>query len=219
MFYLPDFVPKDGFKLRNVWALWNLVLAGFSLLGVVRTVPYLLWHLNEYGFNFTTCEDSQLWFLRHDETNPTGFWVTLFIYSKIPELVDTLFLVLQKKDVIFLHWFHHVTVLLYCWHAFANWTASGLWFVAMNFSVHSIMYFYYFLAISGFKVSPNKSADDTRAPMAELRGRCERKSKQARALLVHTVRVSTISPAFVAPACKVCRLLSACFVVFSPNNN
>ena len=89
--------------------------------------------------------------MRHDEFNPVGFWVTLFIYSKIPELIDTVFLVLQRKPVIFLHWFHHVTVLLYCWHAFVNWTASGLWFVAMNFSVHSIMYFYYFLSISGYK--------------------------------------------------------------------
>ena len=52
------------------------------------------------------------------------------VYSPLPPdvlFVDTVFLVLQKKPVIFLHWFHHVTVLLYCWHAFANWTASGLW--------------------------------------------------------------------------------------------
>ena len=41
---------------------------------------------------------------------PVGLWVGLFIFSKIPELLDTVFLVLQKKRVIFLHWFHHVTV-------------------------------------------------------------------------------------------------------------
>jgi elongation of very long chain fatty acids protein 6 len=35
--------------------------------------------------------------------------VGLFIYSKIPELMDTVFLVLQKKRVIFLAWFHHTT--------------------------------------------------------------------------------------------------------------
>lgn len=38
-----------------------------------------------------------------------GLWVGLFIYSKIPELLDTVFLVLQKKRVIFLAWFHHTT--------------------------------------------------------------------------------------------------------------
>merc|ERR1711981_528117 len=79
-----------------------------------------------------------------------GLWVGLFIYSKIPELIDTLFLVLQQKKVIFLHWFHHVTVLLYCWHAFYNIVAPGLWFAAMNCSVHSIMYFYFFMTNVGF---------------------------------------------------------------------
>ncbi|GMI21326.1 hypothetical protein TrCOL_g2404 [Triparma columacea] len=151
VFYVPDFMPSKGFNLRRLWAFWNLLLSIFSILGALRTVPYLMTALYEKGFTYTTCADSTTWFLRHDEFNPVGFWVTLFIYSKIPELIDTVFLVLQRKPVIFLHWFHHVTVLLYCWHAFANWTASGLWFVAMNFSVHSIMYFYYFLSISGYK--------------------------------------------------------------------
>jgi elongation of very long chain fatty acids protein 6 len=34
--------------------------------------------------------------------------------------VDTLFIVLRKKPLIFLHWYHHITVLLFCWHAFAT---------------------------------------------------------------------------------------------------
>ena len=43
------------------------------------------------------------------------------------------------QQVIFLHWFHHATVMLYCWHAYHNRVAPGLWFAAMNFLVHSIM--------------------------------------------------------------------------------
>ena len=50
----------------------------------------------------------------------------------------------QRKKVIFLHWFHHTTVLLYCWHAFHHEIAPGIWFAAMNFGVHMIMYSYYF---------------------------------------------------------------------------
>ena len=69
----------------------------------------------------------------------------LFIFSKVPELVDTVFLVLAKKPVIFLHWYHHFTVLLYCWTAYVGRSSAGLYFVAMNFGVHSLMYFYFFL--------------------------------------------------------------------------
>lgn len=50
---------------------------------------------------------------------------------------------LQRKKVIFLHWFHHTTVLLYCWHAFHHEIAPGIWFAAMNYGVHMIMYSYY----------------------------------------------------------------------------
>jgi elongation of very long chain fatty acids protein 6 len=79
----------------------------------------------------------------------TGFWVMLFIFSKIPELVDTLFIVLRKKPLIFLHWYHHVTVLLFCWNAYATGAGSGLYFVAMNFTVHALMYGYYCLQSLG----------------------------------------------------------------------
>lgn len=79
-----------------------------------------------------------------------GLFTALFIYSKLPELLDTVFLVVQKKPVIFLHWFHHCTVLLYCWHAFHHSIGPGIWFAAMNYSVHSVMYLYYFVSIIGY---------------------------------------------------------------------
>ncbi|CAG9571259.1 putative fatty acid elongase [Leishmania major strain Friedlin] len=82
--------------------------------------------------------------------NISGLLCLVFMFSKIPEMLDTAFLVFQKKPVIFLHWYHHVTVMLYCWHAWMSPTSSGLWFVSMNYSVHSIMYFYYFVAACGY---------------------------------------------------------------------
>lgn len=81
-----------------------------------------------------------------------GLWTMLFIFSKIPELLDTAFIVLRKSPLIFLHWYHHATVLLYCWHSYATRSSAGLYFVAMNYGVHAIMYFYYFLAAMGIRV-------------------------------------------------------------------
>lgn len=82
--------------------------------------------------------------------NISGLLCLAFMFSKIPEMFDTAFLVFQKKPVIFLHWYHHTTVMLYCWHAWISPTSSGLWFVCMNFSVHAIMYFYYFICACGY---------------------------------------------------------------------
>ena len=44
--------------------------------------------------------------------------------------------------------YHHVTVLIYCWYSFSEYTAPARWFVVMNFIVHSLMYSYYFLKAS-----------------------------------------------------------------------
>ena len=38
-----------------------------------------------------------------------------------------------------------MTVLLFCWHSYAHENPSGLFFCVMNYFVHAIMYFYYFL--------------------------------------------------------------------------
>jgi elongation of very long chain fatty acids protein 6 len=61
------------------------------------------------------------------------------------ELIDTFFIVIHKKPLILLHWYHHISVLLYCWHAYVTKAPAGLFFVTMNYGVHAMMYFYYFL--------------------------------------------------------------------------
>ena len=68
-----------------------------------------------------------------------GLWTMLFIYSKVPELFDTVFVVLRKKPLIFLHWYHHVSVLLFCWNSYSSRSSAGLFFVVMNYGVHAIM--------------------------------------------------------------------------------
>ena len=146
IFYVPGLLKKP-WRLRTTWAYWNLLLSVFSIIGASRCVPHLFHVLQTKGFEYSVCAEPESYYLH----GRAGTWVSMFIFSKIPELMDTVFLVLQKKPVIFLHWFHHVTVLLYCWHSFTNYTATGLWFTAMNFSVHSVMYTYYFFSISGLE--------------------------------------------------------------------
>jgi len=134
--------PRKPFGLKAPLALWNLLLAVFSFIGAARTVPHLLLLLKSFGVEYTLCRAAMASYA----SGSTGFWVAAFILSKYAELIDTAFLVLRKKPVGFLHWYHHTTVLLYCWHSGSNETPTGIYFAAMNYSVHAIMYFYYFLA-------------------------------------------------------------------------
>lgn len=129
------------FKLVGPLAYWNLALSVFSFMGAFRTVPIVLHLLANLGVEQMVCTPVEdLKWAEHG----TGLWTCAFILSKFPELVDTGFIVLRKKPLIFLHWYHHATVLLYCWHSYVVQSPSGLPFIAMNYSVHALMYLYYF---------------------------------------------------------------------------
>lgn len=80
-------------------------------------------------------------------------WVFLFCLSKIPELLDTYLLCFRKKPIILLHWYHHFTVMLYCWDAWAVIQDNGAWFAGMNLVVHSVMYSYFAAAVLGVRFS------------------------------------------------------------------
>lgn len=128
---------RKAFNVKPLWRLWNLGLSIFSFIGAMRTMPHLLAELYEDGLYITMCGHA----MRYG-VGASGLWTMLFVFSKIPELLDTAFIVLGKKKLIFLHWYHHVTVLLFCWHSYAFRSSAGIWFIAMNYSVHAVMYGY-----------------------------------------------------------------------------
>jgi len=92
----------------------------------------------------------------------------MFIFSKFIEFVDTLFLVLRKKPVSFLHWYHHATVLVFCWHGAKTLTAPGRWFCVMNYGVHAVIYTYFALRTYGFGCPKFISACVTMAQMSQM---------------------------------------------------
>eukprot|EP00299_Pterocystis_sp_00344_P011956 c5663_g1_i3.p1 GENE.c5663_g1_i3~~c5663_g1_i3.p1 ORF type:complete len:158 (+),score=31.16 c5663_g1_i3:41-475(+) len=98
VFAVPSML-KTPWDLRTFNTVWNLALAVFSVCGSYVCLPHLLNTLWTKGFIFTVCVNGQEWYYNGME----GLWMALFMFSKLPELGDTVFLVLQKKDVIFLH--------------------------------------------------------------------------------------------------------------------
>jgi len=125
------------FGLKRAQAVWDLSLAVFSLIGFMRTAPHLLNIIVQHGPVASICWPADKGY----GSGAVGLWTMLFIFSKVPELIDTAFVILRGKPLIFLHWYHHATVLLYCWHSYATRASPGLYFVAMNYGVHALMYF------------------------------------------------------------------------------
>merc|ERR1719162_726923 len=126
------------------FALWNLALSLFSCWGFWHMAWALKRSAATEGLHFTICASTRE-LTRSFTDGPVMLALCLFCFSKIPELGDTVFLVLKGKKVRFLQWYHHTTVLLFCWLALATKYTPGFWFATTNYFVHSVMYMYFFL--------------------------------------------------------------------------
>ncbi|KAF7637695.1 Elongation of very long chain fatty acids protein [Meloidogyne graminicola] len=130
---------RKPFALDQTLFWWNIFLATFSAIGAARM------SINSNSFFYSICIGSYA-------QGVSGYWGDKFAMSKVFEFADTAFIVLRKKPLIFLHWYHHVTVLISTWMMYKDHAASGRWFIAMNYVVHSFMYTYYALRALQFKL-------------------------------------------------------------------
>ena len=131
---------RPAFNLRWPLIFWSLLCCVFSLAGAYRCVPAFIEIIRKGGFYASVCSNEFY------TGKPEAFWTAAFMLYKFPELIDTYFIILRKRKLIFLHWYHHATVLAYGWLTFHWWYAGPGWYGSMNFSVHFIMYGYYALA-------------------------------------------------------------------------
>ena len=137
---------RKPLSLATPLFIWNAGLAVFSIMGSFRLGQEFLELYANGGMYRLSCQNAT--------DSIRAFWTFAFCLSKIAELGDTVFLVLRKRPVIFLHWYHHVTVLMFTWNACAQAAAFGRLFMLMNFTVHSFMYTYY--ALQSIKIRAPK---------------------------------------------------------------
>nr|XP_025950662.1 elongation of very long chain fatty acids protein 3 [Dromaius novaehollandiae] len=137
---------RTGYKLRKALTLWSLGLALFSAIGTHRTWSHMAYILSTEGFRQLVC--GQSYFV----SSTTKFWAYIFVLSKVLELGDTVFIVLRKKRLIFLHWYHHIVTMIYSWFAYKQLAPGSTLFASINFAVHTFMYSYYAMRAAGFWV-------------------------------------------------------------------
>ncbi|KAE9553564.1 hypothetical protein FO519_003204 [Halicephalobus sp. NKZ332] len=145
---------RQALVLKKPLIIWNSALAIFSMVATWRFAEESLYVYNKATFTEAICYSM-------DPRGPAAFWACLFALSKVFELFDTVFLVLRKRPLIFLHWYHHAVVLIYTWHSTTELTAAGRWFIFMNYGVHSIMYTYYALTSMGYRIPKPLAASVT----------------------------------------------------------
>lgn len=131
------------------WILWwELPLALFSILGAYHVVPMALEPvLRGGGWAAAICGPGV-----HDD--PRSVWTFFFVVSKVVEFGDTLFVVLRKKPLILLQYYHHLASMLYCWYGTLivyRLNNTNVYFTAMNLAVHSVMYSWYAATRTGWR--------------------------------------------------------------------
>lgn len=130
---------RKPFNLRGPLAVWSLLLGLFSICGTLRVVPEFLDTLINRDMYHFSCINS----FRDDVR--VEFWMWLFTWSKIFEFGDTAFIVLRKQKLIALHWVHHMITFTYCFYAYGEVPSTVRYCIAVNYTVHSLMYTYYAL--------------------------------------------------------------------------
>ena len=75
--------------------------------------------------NYFSCQNAQLVVMPLAAVILHFYRFNKSIFSKLPELGDTIFIVLRKQRLIFLHWYHHITVFVYCWYSYGHPVATG----------------------------------------------------------------------------------------------
>lgn len=129
--------------LRLPFLLHNLLLSLGSLILLVlyleRTIPFLMSH----GVHPTLCSFKVYYLVE--------MYHIINYYFKYWEFADTLFLVLKKKKLLFLHVYHHMATAALCYSQIVNQTTLSWVIICLNLAVHVIMYGYYALASIGVR--------------------------------------------------------------------
>ena len=138
---------------------YNAIMCGISLVCFVCTVAAVgadFGHL-QWLRDLTGNSVAPLW----TEVCPSRLFenklftgaATAFHFSKYVEYMDTAWLVLKGKPVIFLHRFHHIGAAWDTWLAL-TFKFEGLWiFVMLNAFIHTFMYAYYAAAAAGIQIA------------------------------------------------------------------
>ncbi|XP_015368984.1 PREDICTED: elongation of very long chain fatty acids protein 4-like isoform X2 [Diuraphis noxia] len=133
---------RTAYNLRNVLIIYNIIMIITNLFIIIEMI------LMTTKLNYSwMCQPITYVNAEAELRIATAVW--LYYIVKFFELLDTIFLILRKKDnqLSFLHVYHHSTMFIFSWLG-TKYVPGGSAFlpVLINSTVHVIMYSYYTLA-------------------------------------------------------------------------
>ncbi|SCZ90381.1 BZ3500_MvSof-1268-A1-R1_Chr1-3g01954 [Microbotryum saponariae] len=125
--------------------LHNFLLSAGSGLVLALMLEEVLPILYQHGFFYAICHTSA-WTSRLET-----YYIINYLF-KYWELADTVFLVVKKKPLQFLHVFHHTATAALCYTQLNGRTSVSWVPIAANLTVHVLMYYYYLMTAAGYKI-------------------------------------------------------------------
>jgi len=130
---------RKPFDLKQFAIYHNLFLCTFSLLFVILTTYEATKISQNDGLYGLFCDREKKY-----HKGPGMFYLYLFYVSKYWELLDTVILAFKKKELIFLHVYHHPATLVLCFFGMREHFPPQWFSCIANGFVHVFMYYYYY---------------------------------------------------------------------------
>lgn len=158
---------REAFKLKKLFIAHNLILSTMSAILLALFIEQLLPTIYTHGLRYAFLDRRGGWTDNLVPLYYVSFSDTFFVYTmkinadsncqvtymtKYIELADTLFLVLKKKPLTFLHTYHHGATAFLVWTQMLGQTPVSWVVITLNLGVHVVMYWYYTQCGRGIRV-------------------------------------------------------------------